>query len=103
MKVANCCLVLILIAGFAATAHAAEDTMKGMDHMEMGGQAPTGDPDIDFAKGMIEHHRSGVDMAKVELEKGKDPEMRKLAEDIIKAQNAEIEVMNAWLSKQKQD
>ena len=29
--------------------------------------------------------------------------MRKLAEDIIKAQNAEIEMMNAWLSKQKQD
>jgi uncharacterized protein (DUF305 family) len=77
--------------------------MKGMDHMEMGGQTPTGDPNIDFAKGMIEHHRSGVDMAKVELEKGKDPEMRTLAEDIIKAQNAEIEMMNAWLSKQKQD
>ena len=76
MKVANFCLVLILIAGFAATADAAEDSvtgMEGMDHTEMGGQATTGDPDIDFAKGMIEHHHSGVDMAKVELEKGKGP------------------------------
>jgi uncharacterized protein (DUF305 family) len=41
-------------------------------------------------------------MAKIELEKGKDPEMRKLAENIIKAQDTEPVTMNAWLSKTKQ-
>jgi uncharacterized protein (DUF305 family) len=35
-------------------------------------------------------------MAEVELKYGKDPEMRKLAEDIIKAQKEEIAVMKKW-------
>ena len=38
-------------------------------------------------------------MAKIELKYGKDPDIRKLAEAVIKAQEAEIAEMNAWLSK----
>ncbi len=60
----------------------------------------SGNADIDFAKGMIAHHKGAVDMAKVELEFGKDEEMRKLAEAIIAAQGPEIEQMEAWLAKQ---
>lgn len=59
----------------------------------------TGNADVDFAKGMIPHHQGAVEMAKIVLEFGKDPELRKLAEDIIKAQETEIAFMKSWLEK----
>ena len=59
----------------------------------------TGDADVDFIKGMIPHHQGAIDMAKVVLEHGKDPETRQLAKSIIKAQEAEIAMMNTWLQK----
>jgi len=63
--------------------------------------APTGDPAADFARNMIPHHEGAIAMAKVELEHGTDPELRKLAEDIIAAQDKEIAFMKAWLEKRK--
>jgi uncharacterized protein (DUF305 family) len=59
----------------------------------------TGDTDVDFVRGMIGHHRGAIDMARVELEHGKNPEIRKLAEEIIAAQEGEIRMMEEWLAK----
>lgn len=56
------------------------------------------DPDMAFARGMLPHHVGAVDMAEVQLEYGSDEEMRQLAQEIIDAQQAEIEQMRNWIT-----
>jgi uncharacterized protein (DUF305 family) len=67
---------------------------KGMATMPM-----TGNVDRDFAMMMRIHHQGAIDMAQAELATGKDPQMRKLAKEIIAAQEKEIALIDRWLKK----
>jgi uncharacterized protein (DUF305 family) len=73
--------------------------MAGMAKMnyEMSAVSMTGDPDHDFVAMMIPHHQGAVSMAEVELGYGHDPMLRRLATEIIAAQDKEIAVMKGWL------
>jgi uncharacterized protein (DUF305 family) len=57
----------------------------------------SGDGDVDFVKMMLPHHQAAIDMAKTQLMYGKDPQMRRLAQEIITDQQSEIELMQLWL------
>lgn len=59
----------------------------------------TGDADVDFMKQMKGHHQAAIAMAKVVLANGKDAETKKLANEIIAAQEKEIAMIDAWLKK----
>ena len=87
------CMTLPALADDAATEAFKQADQKMMEGMHI---TPTGDVDRDFALMMIPHHQGAIDMAKVELQYGKDPKLRAMAEAIVKAQEEEIAEMKAW-------
>lgn len=76
--------------------------MAAMDKMskDMAAAPMTGDADKDFVAMMIPHHQGAIDMARFELANGKDPALRKLAQDVVAAQEKEIVEMKAWQAQQ---
>ena len=97
-------VAMSIIAGSAAVSAQSSSYMtEAMDmqkqmmmHMTM---KPSGNPDKDFVMMMIPHHQGAIDMAQLELKYGKDPELKALAESIIRAQDKEIAQMKAWQKK----
>jgi uncharacterized protein (DUF305 family) len=72
---------------------------RGMAAMMQAMHQPgySGNPDADFLAMMIPHHQGAIDMARLVLLYGDDPLTRRLAEEIIASQQAEIEAMRARL------
>jgi len=73
---------------------AMQENQKKMNDMQM-----SGDTDHDFAMMMRAHHQAGIDMAKVEAESGKNPEMVKEAKKIIASQQKDVQKFDSWLQK----
>jgi len=79
------------------------ELIASMDKMHMAMEAVerSGSVDVDFVSLMVPHHQAAIDMAKTQLLYGKDPQMRRLAQEIITDQQSEIELMQRWLKQQK--
>ncbi len=88
------------VAKSPASARFARDMDAGMAKMmdAMHASGYTGNPDVDFLVMMIPHHAGAVEMARLVLVHGKDPLTRRMAEEIIAAQTAEIETMQRRLA-----
>ena len=78
-----------------------QEMMQSMERMnrDMMGAPMIDDPDRDLANMMIPHHQGAIDMARIYLRDGKDPEMRRMAEKIIADQVREIAEMRDWLTR----
>ncbi len=76
-------------------------SMNDMHHA-LASITPSGDVNVDFVRLMLPHHRAALDMARTQLLYGTDPQMRRLAQEIITDQQSEIELMQVWL-KQHED
>jgi DUF305 family protein family protein len=66
-------------------------------HRDMHSAEYSSDADHDFVTTMIPHHQGAIDMAKALLLYGKDPQVRRLAQEIITDQQSEIQLMQLWL------
>ena len=74
-------------------------TMDGMKNMGMMVKSAK-NPDAAFVQGMLPHHSSAIDMAKVALQRSSDPKVLSLAQDIVLAQAKEMYDFRIWLLKQ---
>ena len=72
--------------------------MESMNR-DMAAQQMTGNVDHDFASMMARHHQAAIDMARVEVEQGRDPEMKRTAQEMIQKQQQEITELRAWMSR----
>ncbi len=75
--------------------------MESMDDMMDPDMKMTGDQDKDFVSMMIMHHEGAIDMADVEVDNGTDPQIKKMAQEIINKQKAEIKQMKDWQDSKK--
>ncbi|MFJ2793379.1 DUF305 domain-containing protein [Streptomyces sp. NPDC087290] len=98
-------LALALTAcGSSDGSKSGDSSMPGMDHGSGTASAPAApggtfnDADVEFAQQMIPHHQQAIEMAKLADGRAADPEIKKLATAIEKAQDPEINTMKGWLT-----
>jgi uncharacterized protein (DUF305 family) len=72
-------------------------------HAAMTSIQPSGDTDVDFVRLMLPHHQAAIDMARTELVRGTNPQIRRLAEEIVAGQQSEMELMQLWLKQRQPD
>lgn len=87
--------------GMSDASKAYVEAMRTMDAPMMRG-ALASDPDAAFVRAMIPHHQGAIDMAKAVLQYGKDERVKEWANQIVKAQEAEIAAMQDWLKQHAQ-
>jgi uncharacterized protein (DUF305 family) len=93
---------LVLAQGMSKGGSPADKAnMEAMQKMQSDMPKLSGEPDKDFVAMMIPHHQGAIDMAKVELQYGKDPTLKAMAKTIISAQEKEIKKMMDWQNKHK--
>ena len=75
-----------------------EGLMESMTrmHSAMSSTRPSADADTDFVALMLPHHQAAIDMARIELTFGTDPQLRRLAQEIVTDQESEIQLMRLW-------
>lgn len=80
---------------------AQKESMQAM--MKMGPAMMQGmmvkEPDVAWACAMVPHHMGAIEISKVLLKNGDDPETKKMAEKTIKEQEKEISALKEWLQK----
>lgn len=82
-----------IIAKTHALADAMNRMVADMEKMQM-----TGDSDNDFAKMMKRHHIGAIEMANVELNSGKDRELKSIAQRMINDQQKQMTKFDSFLS-----
>jgi uncharacterized protein (DUF305 family) len=79
-------------SSFTAENDAAMAKMMAAMHI-----TPSADVDRDFAVMMIAHHQGAIDMARAQLRFGRDPALRRIAQEIVIEQTQEIAAMHLVL------
>ncbi|MDF7676994.1 DUF305 domain-containing protein [Neisseriaceae bacterium ESL0693] len=101
-------LLVLGLTGYAAAAPMQTQAYKSeyqasmqRMHQEMMPAIEANNPDVAFAQGMLAHHEGAVSMAKIQLKYGHDAKMRRLAEEIIREQQAQIKILQQWLQQHR--
>jgi len=94
LLILGCMLMITNVANSEWSA--LQQSMRKM-HAAMNSITSSNDSDADFVRLMLPHHQAALDMAKTELLYGKDPQIRRLAQEIVTDQQSEIELMQLWM------